>query len=1019
MNKQNSITNTTLLIMVSIALLLFAGIASGLVGFNPINSANNITFNTNWTSNMTPTFFVNASGGNVSGADVNCVLYINSSTVGWTPYNFSNITSANNTGWSFVPNVSLSVGVHYWNVSCSDATTVGSIVGALPIYTDNVVPIVVINTSSPSNNTWSNNGNTIINFTAWDFSTTTSVRVVYDGTSGLFANVTAGNNTYTGLTVVGMPNGTHYLALNVSDHVNNSVNSTAIIVKVDTTTPNVTNLNATTYSGTSQASRPTFTIATNDTFSTILNYTVLIDQIDSGTGFATTGNTANTTVTPNMSNGTHNVSFRISDDAGNTQLLAVPLSFTLDTLAPTSTIVTDNNYIANTGTPQLYFRLTDNVAPALNYSIYLDSLGRIFNSSIAVANGTLIDFNVSTSLANGSHWFIIETWDNAGFRANSSNVTFVVDQIKPTVTLSIPTNVSIQNDSNAVVFNFSVSDGPVMTNNNITYLLFLNGVANATGLVNATQNNTLPQVTLLLPNGSYNYIVQVTDRMNNSANATGTFNFRVNDSFVPTTAPTLTQAGVNESADLDGNIELNWTADSNAASYKIYRNTSASAILDATNLAAIATISGGSTASWEDNTTTNGTTYWYAISSVDVAGNENKSQLSTSFNATAKDTIAPRSTANVTIGTSLNGAISINWTAVTRDVSNNAEGGTGVLTYHVFRTTNASLLNTSSSSENIANTTGTAYTDSAMTTGTGYNYVITVSDDANNYNTSITAVNNVSITPATCSDSLWSTWSDWADCPAAQGTQTRTRARTCYGGGAQSETGSQACTRASSGSSGGSSGSSSVVANPTATAIVTTVAGTPTVVTLSRTDVPVSQIILETAVGASNVKVTVEKLAERPVTIGTAPSATVYKYLEIRKENLVSADLKSAKISFNVEKSWLTANNVDASEVVLKHFADNKWTELATTKGTETADKVNFEATTTSFSFFAIAKKGEPVVVTPATNATTTPTTPTPETKTNAPEATATGSSSGWVWLLVALVALLALVWWLTNKKKK
>jgi len=79
------------------------------------------------------------------------------------------------------------------------------------------------------------------------------------------------------------------------------------------------------------------------------------------------------------------------------------------------------------------------------------------------------------------------------------------------------------------------------------------------------------------------------------------------DTAYPTTAPTVTQNGVNDS-NKDGNIDLNWTVDSDANTYNIYR--SSTQITDLTNLIIF---SSSSQTTWEDNSTSHGLTYWYCF----------------------------------------------------------------------------------------------------------------------------------------------------------------------------------------------------------------------------------------------------------------------------------------------------------------------------------------------------------------------------------------------------------------------
>jgi len=207
------------------------------------------------------------------------------------------------------------------------------------------------------------------------------------------------------------------------------------------------------------------------------------------------------------------------------------------------------------------------------------------------------------------------------------------------------------------------------------------------------------------------------------------------DTTYPTTAPSLTQLGVSDS-DNDGNIELSWTADPDAHTYNIYR--SLSKITDAANLIKIFSTS---STSWEDNSTLNSTTYWYALTTVDRAAYENKSVISNSFNSTSNDKIKPKIATNIN-ASSINGVTTIYWDKVYNDINGNAdESG---LKYKLWYKSNASLnlsktlvnetadyirtLDQDSCSETICQTTH------SLSGSTSYYYFITTIDDGNNEN---------------------------------------------------------------------------------------------------------------------------------------------------------------------------------------------------------------------------------------------------------------------------------------------
>jgi PGF-pre-PGF domain-containing protein len=107
----------------------------------------------------------------------------------------------------------------------------------------------------------------------------------------------------------------------------------------------------------------------------------------------------------------------------------------------------------------------------------------------------------------------------------------------------------------------------------------------------------------------------------------------------------------------------------------------------------------------------------------------------------------------------------------------------------------------------------------------------------------------------------------------------------------------------------------------------------------------------------------VEPLASRPVAITTDPSGVLYRLIEITTENISASNVKAVEISIEVNKTWVTANNIDANAVALYRFT-TAWDKLTTTKTSEDSGKYYYKATSPGFSTFAIA--GDIVTVQPS-----------------------------------------------------
>src|ERR1700722_8625172 len=145
-------------------------------------------------------------------------------------------------------------------------------------------------------------------------------------------------------------------------------------------------------------------------------------------------------------------------------------------------------------------------------------------------------------------------------------------------------------------------------------------------------------------------------------------------------------------------ISLGWTASTGANSYNVKRA--------ATNGGPYTTVTSPAGTSYTDTTVTNGTPYYYVVTAVNATGESGNSNQA-SATATAAPT-APAAPLNLT-ATGGNQQISLAWTA-----------SIGATTYNVKRAaTNGGPYTT------VAAPAGTSYTDTTVTNGTTYYYVVT------------------------------------------------------------------------------------------------------------------------------------------------------------------------------------------------------------------------------------------------------------------------------------------------------
>jgi hypothetical protein len=177
-------------------------------------------------------------------------------------------------------------------------------------------------------------------------------------------------------------------------------------------------------------------------------------------------------------------------------------------------------------------------------------------------------------------------------------------------------------------------------------------------------------------------------------------------------APTnLTATAGNQQA------SLSWTASSGAASYAVKRGTASGG--------PYATVGSPAGTTYVDTSLTNGTTYYYVVTAVNTIGASGNSNQATA--TPAAPPTAPAAPLNLT-ATGGNEQVSLAWTA-----------STGATSYNVKRGAVSGGPYTT-----VASPAGTTYTDTAVTNGTTYYYVLT----AVNANGESANSNQASATPS-------------------------------------------------------------------------------------------------------------------------------------------------------------------------------------------------------------------------------------------------------------------------------
>lgn len=433
--------------------------------------------------------------------------------------------------------------------------------------------------------------------------------------------------------------------------------------------------------------------------------------------------------------------------------------------------------------------------------------------------------------------------------------------------------------------------------------------------------------------------------------------YYINTSSVDQTPPTTnaTLNNVNDTDDADGNINLAWTDDANESSesYRIYRHTSeinSSTIGDAT---LIASNFPNSIQYYEDNSSTSGTNYWYALVTVDWTGNYNESVVSNSLNASANDSIAPKLPTQVIVSPS-GGTNTISWTNVTQDVSSNYDLVNYTVWYwknttSYWNSTTWELINDSSIftllATNIsANSTTHSVTDFPNNNSVRYYYFVTTIDDANNENRTYNGnnVNLSTVSAPTCSDGAISS----TGCLCGG---------TFYKSGycCSNVFGTSACTTTTTGGGGGGGGAA-VTAYSASQMWATVLSGALTSMSIDNTNIAFTKLQFISSSTLNNAEIKVTALTSQPEDITSVPEDTLYQYLTVETENMPSDKLSSMMIYFRVRKSWVNSNNIDYKTIKLSRYKDDTWNKLITTYQSVDDTYYKFSASTPGFSYFAV-----------------------------------------------------------------
>jgi hypothetical protein len=341
------------------------------------------------------------------------------------------------------------------------------------VYIDTAAPSGFTPTANPSN--WTQNTQPIITFSTTDsLSSIDFYQVKID--SGSFTNQTSP------YTLPVQIDGTHNITVRAYDNAGNFYDG-YVDVYIDTTPPNSFTPTANPASWTNDTT-PTITFSTNDATSGIDYYNI---SIDSGAWSTQTS----PYTTPALTEGTHNITVRAFDEAGNN--IDGFVDVYIDLTPPANFTPTANpSTWTNNDQPQITFSTTDALSSIDHYEVRVDSGG----FSTQTSPYTL------PSQSDGTHNVTVRAYDVAG-NYKDSYVDVYIDKTPPNSFAPTANPDSWTNNTQPII-TFSTTDS-------LSNIDFYQVKIDSGSFTNQTSPYTLPVQT----DGTHNITVRAYDNAGN------------------------------------------------------------------------------------------------------------------------------------------------------------------------------------------------------------------------------------------------------------------------------------------------------------------------------------------------------------------------------------------------------------------------------------------------------------------------------------------------------------------------
>jgi len=433
--------------------------ASNTVNLTIVPSAPVITSPTDGisTNNNKPTI----SGTGQAGDTV--TVYDGTTTIGTA-------TVGSNGSWSMTVTAALADGKNVITATQTDSG--GNVSGASNTVNLTIVPSAPVITA-PADGTITNNNKPTIKGTGEAGATVT----VYDNGTSIGTALVQSDGTWSLTLTTALSDGTHPITAKQQDAAGNvSAVSNTVNLTIDTVAPAAPVITAPTNGTITNNNKPTIK-GTGEAGATV---TVYDNGTSIGTALAQSDGTWSLALTTALSDGTHPITAKQQDAAGNVSAVSNTVNITIDTTVPAAPVITTpaNNTVTKNNTPTISGTAEAN--STVNVYDGTTLIGTV--TADGTGNWTLTP---STGLADGTHTIKATSTDAAGNVSPESNtVNIIIDTTPPTLTLTqnptTATNgtvtITATASDNVAVASITKPDNTVVTDSTTTdYTVSANG----------------------------------------------------------------------------------------------------------------------------------------------------------------------------------------------------------------------------------------------------------------------------------------------------------------------------------------------------------------------------------------------------------------------------------------------------------------------------------------------------------------------------------------------------------------